>query len=135
MAAAAGVVEAAVLEVGGEVCMAGTGMLAELLIILAAGVLVAEKDGERRACGMPLINAGNNFRKVGLQTGRRAQGTGLATGKVFCKIVRLERNARKHAVQAYADMRSVGLAENTDSEFIAECVHIVALLDSSLRSE
>ena len=132
MAAAAGVVEAAVLEVGGEVGMSRTGMLAELLIVLAAGVLVAEKEGERRPCGMPVINARHDFRKVGLDAGRGAGGSGLAAGQVFCKIRFPERNAGQDAVKGYADMRAVGLTKNTDSEFIAKCVH--SLSNISLKA-
>ena len=135
MSAAAGVVEPAELEVGGEVRMTRTGMLPELLIILAADVFVAEQDGERRAGGVAVINAGNNFREVGLPAGRSARGAGLAAAQVFGKVVRAERNAGQHAVQRYADPLAVRFSKNTDSEFITECVHIVALLDSSLRSE
>ena len=64
MASAARVVEAAELEVGRKIRMPRTGMLPELLVVLAAGILVAEQDGERCACSMALVYAGDNFRLV-----------------------------------------------------------------------
>ena len=86
VAAATGIVEAPIFEVGREVCVTGTGVLPELLVVFAAGVFVLEEDGERGAGGMSLIHSGDNFRLIGLQAGGGAQGAGLAAGKIFCEI-------------------------------------------------
>ncbi len=125
MAAAAGVVETAEFKVGGEIGLAGTGMLPELLVVFAAGVFVAEKDGERGAGGAALVHAGNNFREVVFHAGRRARSAGLAAGQIGRKIGLGERNAGQHAVQRHPDARSVGFTENTDSEFITKCIHFM----------
>ena len=132
MAAAAGVVETAEFKVGGEIGLAGTGMLPELLVVFAAGVFVAEEDGERGAGGAALVHAGNNFREVVFHAGRRARSAGLAAGQIGRKIGLGERNAGQHAVQRHPDAGAVGFTENTDSEFIAKSVH--SLSNSSLKS-
>ena len=132
MAAAARVVETAKFEVGREVSMARTGMLPELLVILAAGVLVTKKDGERRAGGVAVVHAGNNFRKVGLQAGRGAQSTCLAAGKVLHEIFHAQRNAGQYTIQGYADALPVGFAKNAYTKFIAKSVH--SLSNNSLKS-
>ena len=124
MTAAAGVVEATEFEVGREVGLAGTGVLAELLVVLRAGVLVLEEDGERGAGGLSLVDAAHNFGLIGLDAGRSARGAGLAAGQILGEICFTERNAGEHAVQGNTDTRAVRLAENAYSEFITEGIHI-----------
>ena len=123
VAAAAGVVESAVLEVGREVGMAGTGVLAELFVVLAAGVLVPEKDGERGAGGLALIYAGDNLRFIGLQAGGGPQRSGLAAGKVLYEIGLAERDTRQHTVHGNPDPGTVRFTEDAYSEFIAKRIH------------
>ena len=57
LAAAAGIVVTAVLEICREVCVTGPGVLTEGLIVLRAGVLIAENNGKRSARSMALIYA------------------------------------------------------------------------------
>jgi hypothetical protein len=123
VAAAAGVVEAAELEVGGEIGVARAGMFTETLVVFAAGVLVAEKDGERRACGVPLIYAGDNLGEVVLYAGRGTQGSGLATPEVCGEVLFTQGNPGKDTVYGDTDARAVRLSEYADSEFITKCIH------------
>ena len=58
------VIEASEFQVGREVGVARTGVLPELLVVFAAGVLVAEQDGEGSAGGIAIVHAGKNFGKV-----------------------------------------------------------------------
>ena len=125
MAAAAGVVEPAVLEVGRKVGVAGTGVLAELLVVLAAGVLVLEQDGERGSGGLSLEHAGDNLGLIGLQARGGPQRTGLAAGKILHEIGLAERNAGQHAVYGNPDAGAVGFTEDTDSEFITKSIHVL----------
>ena len=98
-------------------------MFAELLVVLAAGVFVAEKNGERSTRRMALVHAGNNFREVGLHTRRGSQRPGLSAEKVLSEIFLTERNARQDTVQGYTDALPVGFAKNAYAKFIAKGIH------------
>src|SRR5205085_3987999 len=63
-AAAAAVVAAAVLGVEGEVGVAGSVLVLQLLVVAAALVGVAEEDADRRAVGGALEDAGPDLRHV-----------------------------------------------------------------------
>ena len=121
--AAAGVVEAAELEVGGEIGMARTGMLTEAFVILTASVLVAEKDGERGAGSVTVVHAGDNLGEVVLHAGSSAQGSGLAAPEVCGEVFFTQGNPGKDTVYSYADTGAVRLTEYADSEFISKRIH------------
>ena len=131
VASSARVVEAPIFEVGREVCVTGTRVFPELLVVFAAGIFVLEEDGERGAGGVSLIHAAYDFRLIGLQTGGGAQGAGLAAGQILGEILHAKRNARKDTVYRNTDSLSVRFSKNAYAKFIAKSVH--SLSNNSLN--
>ena len=123
MAAAAGIVVTAKLEVGREISMTGPGVLTEGLVVLRAGVFIAEDDGYRSAGGMALIYAGKDFRSIGLKPGGCTLRARLAAKDVFREIFFTEGNSGKYAVHGYPNHGAVRLAEDADFEVVAKCIH------------
>ena len=137
--AAAGVVEAAELEAGREVGMAGTGILAEGFVILTAGILIIEKDGQGGTGRAALVDAADDVRNIGFLPGGSAPGTCFAALQVLREIFWGQGHAGKHAVNGHADGRAVGCTENRDAEFVSESIHLlfifVCALTTILRSK
>ena len=70
VSAPGGVLESAVLDLGGEVRMAGTGAVLQIGIVPGAGVFVVNRGGDGRAAGVAVQNSGEKFRPVGFLSGR-----------------------------------------------------------------
>ena len=123
MAAAPGVVEALVLDGSGIVGMARTRMRPEGGIIHAAGIGIAETDGQRGAGGMALENAADDFGKVRFVAGSRPRSPGTATGQIRLKIRLGKGKAGSDTVQDDPDPFPVRLAEKADAQFASKRIH------------
>ena len=131
MAAAARILEAAVLKVRGIVRMAGARDVQQRLVILAMGVRIVEDDSERSARRIAFIDAAEDLRLIGLHTRGRALRAAPATGDIRRKIRLAEGNARGEAVHDHADLLAVRFAEYAYSEDVAKSVH--SLSNKSLK--
>ena len=123
MAAAARILEAAVLEVRGVVRVARTRDVQQGLVVLAAGVRIVEDDGERGARRIAFIDAAEDLRLIRLHARGRALRAAPAAGDVRREIRLAERDARREAVHDHADLLAVRLAEDAYSEYVTKCVH------------
>ena len=131
MAAAAGVIVSAILEICREVCVTGPGVLAEILIVFRARVVVSENDSQGCTGSVSFINACENLWSIGLQTGGCTGPARLTAENIVIKVFFTERNSGKYAVHCYSDDGAVGLAEDADFEVVAKSIH--SLSNNSLN--
>ena len=131
MAAAARILEAAVLEVRSIVRMAGTRDVQQGLVVLALRICIMKNDGERSAGRISVIDAAEDLRLIGLHARGRAFRAAPAAGDVRREIRLTEGNARREAVHDHADLLAVRFAENTYSEYVTKSVH--SLSNKSLK--
>ena len=120
---APGVLKAVVFGVGGIVRVAGAEQVSRLGVVAAAGVLVLDHQGDGRAGGVTVHDAGEQLNFIGLHTGRRkpiAPGAALihAGGNEFL----IHRHTSGHAVQHTADGPAVALAEDGQRQCAAKGV-------------
>ena len=102
--------------------MAGTEGLADVAVILAALVFVADQQRNRRAGGFAFIQAGEDFHCVGFAAlGDMTRGAGFAPVEVMLDIRFAKRQAGGAAIHHAADGRTVRFAENGDTKELAEC--------------
>src|SRR5690606_22741489 len=121
-ATAARVADAVLLPVG-VVGVPGPELLRDGGVILAAGIGVADQQGDRRAGGAALVDAAEDVHLVGLAPLRGvAAAAGGAPGQVVGEVVRRQLDARRAAIHHAADGRPVALAEGGDAQQAAEAV-------------
>ena len=122
-AAAAAVVAQAVLQVVGEVGVAGAELLRDLAIVLRPLVGVADQERDRRAGGPALEGAGEDLDLVGLlPLGGEAALPRPAGVEPGLDVGLGQRDARRAAVDDAAERRPVALAPGGDAEEVAEAV-------------
>ena len=101
--------------------MAGTELLRDPVVILAARVGVADQQRDRRAGGAAFVHAGQDLDLIGLVPRRRVPGlAGGAARKVMGEIFRRDRDPRRAAIDHATDRRPMRLAEGGDAEQMAE---------------
>ncbi len=97
--------------------MAGPKALGDVAVVLAALVGVADQQGNRRAGGLALVDAGKNFDRIGLAPLRDVPtGAGAATVEVGLDIGLGKRHAGRAAVDHAANGRAVGFTKIGDCE-------------------
>ena len=102
--------------------MAGAEGLADVAVVLAALILVADQKRDRRAGGLALVQPGEDFRSVGFAAlGDMARGSGLAAVEIMLDVGLGERHAGGAAVDHATDGGAVRFAEDGDTEQFAEC--------------
>ena len=121
--AAAAVVADAVLLPVGVVGVPGTERVGDARVILAALILVADQERDRRAGRPALEHAGQDLDGVGLAALRHvARRAGLAAVEVALDVGFVDCQARRAAVDDAADRRAVRFAERRDAKERAEGV-------------
>src|SRR5580658_10441337 len=114
--AAAAVIANAVFLPVRVVRVAGTEAVGNFCVVLAALVFVAYQQCDRRAGGLALEHAGENFDAIAFAPLRDvARGTGLAPVKVALDVFGGKRQPRRAAIDDAADRRPVRFAERGDA--------------------
>ena len=122
-AAAAARVADAVFAPIGVVGMAGAEGLQDLPIVLAALVGVPDEQADRRAGGLALVDAGEDFHRIGfVALGDELGGAGAAAVQVGLDVGFAQAHAGRAAVDHAADGRAVGFTEVGDREEVSEGV-------------
>ena len=107
----------------GVVGVAGTERVGDRRVVLAARVLVADQERDRRAGGAAFENAGQDLDRVGFAAlGDVARRAGLAPVEIVLDVGGGERKPGRTAVDHAADRRSVRFAERGDAKKPAEGV-------------
>ena len=121
MSAAAGIIEAAVLDLSGVVRMTGTHAPDQGAVVTAVHVGVADEAAYRCSAGMPIQDAGENFHLIRFPAGRgRGIPAGCAPGHEAGDVVFIDGCAGGNSVDDDADSRSVGFAENSEAKVLAK---------------
>ena len=116
-AAAAAEVPEAVLGVEGVVRVPGAVLPADVPVVPAALVLVADEHGDRGPGGPALEHAREDLRLVGLVPGRDDPGLARPpAGQVGRQVLDAQRQPRGAAVDDHHVARAVGLAGGGDAE-------------------
>ncbi|KAG1389820.1 hypothetical protein G6F59_015418 [Rhizopus arrhizus] len=101
--------------------MARPELLADVGVVLAALVGVADQQRDRSACGQALVHAGQDLDLIGLAARRGVPAlAGGAALQVVGEFGRVPRQPRRAAIDHAADGRPVRLAERGDGEQLAE---------------
>ena len=120
VAAAGHVLVAAKLHFSGVVGVAGTGTVAEIVVVLRAGVGVADDGREGRAAGAATHQSREKFHLVGLFAAgvdeAASRGAALQKGLELCLV---HRNAGGQSLHGHPDGRGVGLAEDGQAKAFA----------------
>ena len=121
-AAAARVAQAVLLPVG-VVGVTGAKALRDVAVVLAALVLVADQQADRRAGGVALVDAGQDLHLVGLlPLGDELAAAGAAPVQLGLDVGLRQRQAGRAAVDHAADGRAMGFTEIRDGKQSAEGV-------------
>ncbi|KAG1475502.1 hypothetical protein G6F54_014234 [Rhizopus delemar] len=95
--------------------MARPELLADVGVVLAALVGVADQQRDRSACGQALVHAGQDLDLIGLAARRGVPAlAGGAALQVVGEFGRVQRQPRRAAIDHAADGRPVRLAERGD---------------------
>ena len=95
----------------------GAKCLGDVAVILAALILVAYQQRNRRAGGFAFIHAGENFHRVGFAALRDvARSAGFATVEVMLDVGFAQHQPGRAAIDHAADRRAVRLTERSDAE-------------------
>ncbi len=111
--------------------MAGTESIKDIAVILAALVLVADQQRDRRAGGFAFEHAGQDFDRIRfLALGHMARGAWLAAIELWLDVGFGQFHARRAAVNHATDGRAMGFAEGGNGKQRAEGIagHNEALL-------
>ncbi len=115
-AAAARVAQAVFVQIG-VVGMTGPEGLQDVAVVLAALVGVFDQEADRRAGGLALVHAGQDFHRVGFVALRHmAAGAGAAAIQITLNVGLRERHAGRAAVNHAANGRTVGFTKIGDCE-------------------
>ncbi len=118
--AAARIANAVLLPIG-VVRMAGTELLGDVAVVLAALISVADQQADRRAGGTAFVHAGQNLDLVGLATRRGVPALAAGTAlQIMAELFRRDLQAGRAAIDDAADRRPVRFAEGGDGEQLAE---------------
>ena len=118
--AAAMIADAVLLPVG-VVGVAGTESFGNVAVVLAALVLVADQQRDRRAGRFALEHAGENFHRIWLAPlGDMPRGARAAAVEFMLDVGLCERESRRAAVHHATDRGPVALAERSNAEQPAE---------------
>ena len=131
VSAAPPVLIAVVFAVGGVVRVGGAGKAVG--IIPAAGVLVGDDDGQRRAGGAPLKDAAEYLIVVRLLPGGIQRRGGTAAGQLAAEEIPVHRQTGCQTVQHRAHGSAVALAEQRQRDRLSKGV-FHAFLSSQRRS-
>ena len=100
MPATSNIVPVVILHARGEVRMSGTGLAAQLGVIIGARVGVLDNRGNGRAGGMSIDHAGNDMRGVGLVAlGCGLVATGGTTVQKGLQLLLVNGNTGRNAVE------------------------------------
>ena len=120
MAPSGDVLVPAVLDLRRPVRMAGTGLAAQLVVILAAGVAVAYDRRDGRAVGAAVRDAGDELGRVRLSPrGGGLVSSGRPAGQEGTELVEVDGNSRGDAVERAADCGGVRLPEDGEVQHVA----------------
>ena len=120
VAAAGHVLVAAKLHFSGVVGVAGTGTVAEIVVVLRAGVGVADDGREGCAAGAATHQSREKFHLVGLLAagGRQAPARGAALEKrLELRLIHFDSGGQ--SLHGHPDGRGVGLAEDGQAKAFA----------------
>src|SRR3990167_8401728 len=122
LAATARVADAELLPVG-VVGMTRAEGLQDVAVVLAALVGVADQQGDRRAGGLALVHATEDFHRVGLVAlGHELAGAGAAAVQIGLDVGLGQGHAGRATVDHAANGRAVGFTEVGDAKQGAEGV-------------
>ena len=113
MPATSDIVHVVILHARREVRMSGTGLAAQLGVIIGARVGVLDNRGDGRAGGMSIDHTGDDMRCVGLAAfGCGLGAAGGAPGGGRQPLLLVHGDARRDAIERAADSGGVRLAED-----------------------
>ena len=113
MPATSDIVHVVILHARREVRVSGTGLAAQLGVILGARVGVLDNRGDGRAGGMSIDHTGDDMRGVGLAAfGCGLVATGGATVEESLQLLLVHGDTRRDAIERAADSGGVRLAED-----------------------
>ena len=105
----------------GVVGMAGPELFGDIAVVLAALILVADQEGDRRPRGVALEHAGENFHLIRFTPlGHMTGGAGLAPVQFRLDIGRADCQSGRAAVHHATNGRAMGFAEGSDAKQGAE---------------
>ena len=131
MPAAARVLKTLVLGVGRVVGVARAQQVGSFGIIAAAGVQVADHQGDGRARRVAVVHAGEELDGVGLGAGGgQAVAAGAATIHCGGDGSPIDGQPRREAIQHRADRRAMALAKNRHADGVSKGIFHKILLGS-----
>src|SRR6185312_3433380 len=123
LAAAAAIIADAVFFPISVVGVTRPELVLDRVVVLAARVLVADQQRDRRAGGLALEHAGQDLDRVAFAAlGGEARLTGLAFVEPGLDVGRAQRDQRRRAVDHAADRRPVTFPPGCEAEQVTETV-------------
>ena len=111
--------------------MARPGNILELFIVIRPDIPVAEDYGHGRACSEAVQHPAKYLWLIGFQSRCSSFGTAFSPQDVRNEVRFRYRQARTYSVEHYPYRFPMRFSEDGDSEYSAECVHIVYNLQFS----
>ena len=105
--------------------MARTRDFPEQVVVTRPGIPVAEDYGHGRACGEAVQHSAKYLRFIGFRSRRSSFGTAFSPEDVRHEVRFRHRQAGTYSVEHYPYCFPMRFSEDGDSEYSAECVHIV----------